>query len=312
MTVSAPLLSILIPMKNEADGLANLFTRLGAALQAVTAEYEIICVDDGSTDETFARLQTFHEQDSRIKIIRFSRNFGKEAGMAAALQAAKGQAVIPLDADLQDPPELIAEMVALWRQGHKIVLATRRTRDGDTWLKRKTAAGFYWLTHKMSKTPIPADTGDFRLMDRQVVDALNALPERTRFSKGLFSWVGFEAETLYFDREKRDQGTTKFNYWQLWTYALDGLFAFSTIPLRVWTYIGATLAFFSLLYAGFVVIRTLMHGVDVPGYASLIVVVLFMGGVQLISLGVIGEYVGRIYDEVKQRPLYIIRQSIGL
>lgn len=306
------LLSIIIPMKNESEGLDALFKRLQASLVPVTAEYEILCVDDGSTDNTFAALSAFARQDPRIKAIRFSRNFGKEAAMAAALKMARGEAVIPIDADLQDPPELIADMVKSWREGFKVVLATRKTRNSDTWLKRKTAAGFYWLTQKLSNTPIPNNTGDFRLLDRQVVDALNTLPERTRFAKGLFSWVGFKTSVVYFDRPNREKGESRYNYWRLWTYALDGLLAFSTIPLRIWTYLGATIALLSLAYALFIITRTILHGADVPGYASLIVVVLFMGGIQLISLGVIGEYVGRIYEEVKQRPLYVIQETIGI
>lgn len=306
-----PLLSILIPMKNEADALDTLFTRLGDSIGKVTDDFEIICVDDGSNDDTYARLSAFHAKDARIKAIRLSRNFGKESALSAALDVASGDAVIPIDADLQDPPELIPDMVALWKKGHKVVLASRKSRKEDSLTKRMTAAGFYRMVNWVSRVPIPRNTGDFRLMDKQVVDAIRQLPERTRFSKGIFAWVGFDTVTVHFDRPERTAGQSKWSFHKLWSYALDGIFAFSTLPLRVWTYIGAVIALFALLYAAFITIRTLVQGVDVPGYASLLVAVLFLGGIQLISLGVIGEYIGRIYKEVKLRPLYIKQDSIG-
>lgn len=306
------LLSILIPMKNEAECLDVLFSRLAECLAPVSEDYEIICVDDGSTDDTYAALQAHHAKDARIKAIRLSRNFGKESALCAALDHAQGDAVIPIDADLQDPPELIADMVAEWREGYKVVLACRRSRREDGLFKRQTAGWFYRVLNWTSRVHIPENTGDFRLMDRQVVEAIKTLPERTRFSKGLFAWVGFDTTTLYFDRPQRSAGTTKWNLRRLWGYALDGIFAFSSLPLRVWTYIGAVIALVSFTYAGFIILRTLFFGTDVPGYASLLVAVLFMGGIQLVSLGIIGEYVGRIYREVKHRPIYIASEMLGV
>lgn len=310
--VPMPLLSIIIPMKNEADGLDTLFSQLHTQLTSVTEDFEIICVDDGSTDGTYEALRHHHQRDSRIKAIRLSRNFGKESALFAALDFARGDAVIPIDADLQDPPELIPEMVALWQQGYKMVLASRKSRKEDSFLKRKSAEYFYRIVNWISRVPIPQNTGDFRLMDRQVVEAIQQIPERTRFSKGIFAWVGFPTKTLYFDRPERIAGQSKWTFHRLWSYALDGLFAFSTLPLRIWTYAGAVIALLSFIYAAFTVFRTLLYGVDVPGYASLLVAILFIGGIQLISLGIIGEYVGRIYKEVKRRPIYITESTIGL
>ncbi|MFO1243458.1 MAG: glycosyltransferase family 2 protein [Rickettsiales bacterium] len=311
-SAESPLLSIIVPMKNESDGLDALFARLRPCLEQITPYYEIICIDDGSSDDTYVRLAAYHQQDSRIRALKLSRNFGKEAAMAAALSHARGKAVVPIDADLQDPPELIAEMVRAWEQGAKVVLATRRSRPGDSWLKRHSAEWFYRLINKFSTISIPENTGDFRLMDQQVVQAVNQMQERTRFAKGLFAWVGFPTTTIHFDREDRAVGTTKWNYWKLWSYALDGILAFSTVPLKIWTYIGAIISLLSFLFALIIVIRTLILGNDVPGYSSLMVTVLFMGGIQLMSLGIIGEYVGRIYRETKRRPLYIIEESVGL
>lgn len=309
--MDAPLISVIIPMKNESEGLEALFKRLVPCLEAISPSFEIICIDDGSTDDTFQRLSLHHQQDARIKALKLSRNFGKEAAMAAALTYAKGDAVIPIDADLQDPPELIADMVAKWREGYKVVLATRRSRPGDTWVKRHSAEWFYRLINKFSTISIPENTGDFRLMDRQVIDAVNQMSERTRFAKGLFAWVGFSTTTIYFDREDRNAGTSQWNYWKLWSYALDGILAFSTVPLRIWTYIGATISFLSFLFALIIIIRTLVFGNDAPGYASIMVTVLFMGGIQLTSLGILGEYIGRVYRETKRRPLYVLEQSVG-
>ena len=306
-----PLLSVIIPMKNESEGLEALFARLVPCLEQISPAFEIICIDDGSNDDTFHQLSLRNQSDTRIKALKLSRNFGKEAAMAAALAYATGDAVIPIDADLQDPPELIAEMVKEWRTGAKVVLATRRSRPGDSWMKRHSAEWFYRLINKFSTISIPENTGDFRLMDRQVVDAVNQMQERTRFAKGLFAWVGFPTTTIYFDREDRTAGTSRWNYWKLWSYAMDGILAFSTVPLRIWTYIGATISLFSFLFAMVIIVRTLVFGNNVPGYASLMVTVLFMGGIQLTSLGVMGEYIGRIYRETKRRPLYVLEQSVG-
>jgi len=305
-------ISLVIPMHNEEASLPQLFERLKKCLEPVTTNYEIICVDDGSRDNTHALLKEYHRQDSRIKIIHLTRNFGKEAALTAALDFASGRAVIPIDADLQDPPELIPDMVAKWREGYKVVLATRRSRPGDSWLKRVSADWFYKAMNSVSTVKLPPNTGDFRLMDACVVEAVRRLPERTRFMKGIFAWAGFLTTAIYFDRDARVAGATTWNYWKLWKFALDGIFSFTSVPLRVWTYVGALISLLSFLWALFIIIRTLLFGVNVPGYASLMVAILFMGGMQLLSVGIIGEYIGRIYRETKQRPLYLVQEKSGL
>ena len=304
-------LSIIIPFYNEEKNLDYLFERMILILTQLKTTYEIICINDGSKDNTLFNLIQYHKQNSAIKIINFSRNFGKEIALTAGLDYAQGKAVIPIDADLQDPPELMGELVTKWREGFDVVYATRRSRSGESWFKKFSAETFYQTIGKMSQIEIPANTGDFRLMDRKVVEAIKQMPERTRFMKGLFSWVGFKQTSIYFDREPRYQGKTKWNYWKLWNFALDGILSFTLIPLKIWSYLGLVISLVSLVYASFLVIRTLIFGIDVPGYASLMVAILFLGGVQLISLGVMGEYLGRVYEEVKARPLYLIRDLYG-
>lgn len=303
------LLSIVIPMKNESDGLDTLFSRLVPILEA-TGRWEIICIDDGSTDNTLELLKDMQAKEPRIKTLSLSRNFGKEQGMTAGIDYATGDAVIPIDADLQDPPELIPEMVAKWQEGYKVVLATRKSRD-ESWMKRKSAGAFYNVMGRFSTVKIPKNTGDFRLMDRQVVEAVKLLPERTRFMKGLFAWTGFPTAVIYFDRPARHAGQTSWSYWKLYKFALDGIFSFTTFPLKIWTYVGVFISLVSFIYGSALILRTIIYGADVPGYASIMAVVLFLGGIQLISLGIIGEYVGRIYRETKQRPLYLIQEKIG-
>ncbi len=305
-------ISVVIPLYNEEKNIDYLFHRLIEILDKLHTTYEIICVNDGSQDETLNQLIKYHKMQPQIKVINLSRNFGKEIALTAAIDYASGQAVIPIDADLQDPPELIQELVAKWREGYDVVYATRRSRQGETWLKRFTADSFYKTIGKMSNIPLPHNTGDFRLLDRKVVEALKQLPERTRFMKGLFTWVGFKQTAIMFDREPRFQGNTTWNYWKLWNFALDGITSFTFLPLKVWSYIGLSVSFLSLLYASFLIIRTLLFGVEVPGYASLMVAVLFLGGIQLITLGIMGEYLGRVYEEVKARPLYFVRECYGL
>ena len=309
---SIPELSIVIPVYNEAENLAYLFERLLTVLDRLGQSYEVICVNDGSRDQTLNQLVLYHQQNPHIKVIDLSRNFGKEIALTAGIDYAQGRAVIPIDADLQDPPELIVDLVAKWQDGFDIVYATRRSRSGETWLKQLTAKAFYRTLGKMTQIEIPANTGDFRLMDRRVIEALKKLPERTRFMKGLFAWVGYRQTAIFFDREPRFQGQTKWNYWKLWNFALDGIFSFSLVPLKVWSYLGLGISLISLLYASYLVVRTLILGIDVPGYASLMVAILFLGGIQLISLGVMGEYLGRVYEEVKARPLYLVREIWGL
>lgn len=305
-------ISVVVPIYNEEDNLNYLFERLVTNLDRLQASYEIICVNDGSRDNSLAGLIHHHQQNPAIKVVNLSRNFGKELALTAGIDRARGQAVIPIDADLQDPPELIKDLVDKWHEGYDVVYATRRARQGETWLKRFTANNFYRLIGKMSKVPIPPDTGDFRLMDRRVVEALKQLPERTRFMKGLFSWVGYRQIAIEYDRDPRHAGTTKWNYWKLWNFALDGITAFSSVPLKIWSYLGLAISSLAFIYALFLIVQTLISGIDVPGYASLMVAVLFLGGIQLISLGVIGEYLGRVYEEVKDRPLYFIRDTYGL
>jgi polyisoprenyl-phosphate glycosyltransferase len=305
------LLSIIIPCYNEEENIEYLFERLTTVLDRLNLKYELICVNDGSADNTLKRLIEYHHRNPKIKIVNFSRNFGKEIALSAGIDYASGQAVIPIDADLQDPPELIEQLLVKWREGYDVVYAVRRSRKGESWFKRLTAGAFYRIIAGMTNITIPQDTGDFRLLDRQVVEALKQLPERRRFMKGLFSWVGYRQTAIEYDRDPRYQGTTKWNYWKLWNFALEGITSFSFVPLKIWSYVGIVISLVSFVYASFLVIRTLILGIDVPGYASIMVAVLFLGGVQMISLGFIGEYLGRVYDEVKQRPLYLVRDCYG-
>lgn len=306
-----PEISVVVPLYNEAENIDFLFDRLTQTLDKLKTSYEIVCINDGSRDNTLDLLIACHQKNPQIKVINLSRNFGKEIALTAGIDYANGAAVIPIDADLQDPPELIAELIARWREGYDVVYATRRTRQGETWLKRFTAGAFYQIIDKMTTVPIPSNTGDFRLLDRKVVEAIKKLPERNRFMKGLFAWVGYKQTSVLFDREPRAKGTTTWNYWKLWNFALDGITSFSFLPLKVWSYVGLLISFLSLIYALFLILRTIISGIDVAGYASLMVAVLFFGGIQLITLGVIGEYLGRVYEEVKGRPLYFVRDSYG-
>ncbi|MGF1479121.1 MAG: glycosyltransferase family 2 protein [Cyanophyceae cyanobacterium] len=304
-------LSVVVPLYNEEANIDYLFEQLLLVLKESHTTYEIVCVNDGSRDRTLARLVEYHQRCPEIKVVNLSRNFGKEIALTAGLDYATGAAIIPIDADLQDPPELIKELVEKWREGYDVVYATRRSRQGESWLKRMTANAFYETIDKMSRVPIPANTGDFRLLDRRVVDSLRQMPERTRFMKGLFAWVGFKQTAVFFDRKPRYQGKTTWNYWKLWNFAIDGITSFSFLPLKIWGYVGLFISFVSLLYAVLLVLRTLIFGIDVPGYASLMVAVLFLGGIQLLTLGIIGEYLARVYEEVKERPLYLVRDCYG-
>jgi polyisoprenyl-phosphate glycosyltransferase len=304
-------ISIVIPLYNEEPNIDYLFNRLEGILDHLGLQYEMVCVNDGSKDNTLDCLIKHHYRNSAIKVINLSRNFGKEIALTAGIDYAGGAAVIPIDADLQDPPELIGELIEKWREGYDVVYATRRSRKGESWFKRFTANAFYRVIGRMSNVSIPRDTGDFRLLDRKVVEALKQLPESTRFMKGLFAWVGFKQTSVLFDRQPRYKGKTQWNYWRLWNFAVDGITSFSSIPLKVWSYVGLAIAVPSFLYASFIILQTLIHGIVTPGYASLMVVILFMGGIQLLTLGIIGEYLGRIYEESKQRPLYLIRDCYG-
>jgi glycosyltransferase involved in cell wall biosynthesis len=310
----APLLSVVVPVKNEEDGILPFVQRVGAILDGIARDsgWEILFVDDGSTDATLAAIVAANQRDPRVRALSLSRNFGKEAALSAGLDHARGDAVIPMDVDMQDPPEVLPEMVASWREGHEMVFGVRRCRSSDGWAKRVTASLYYRAHNAVSSDKIPENAGDFRLMDRKVVDVIRAMPERNRFMKGLFAWAGFRQAAVEYDRAERETGKTKFNYWKLWTLALDGITSASTVPLRIWSYVGALVALFALGYAGFIAFDTMVFGNRVPGYASIMTSVLFLGGVQLISLGVLGEYVGRILTETKQRPLYVVRDTVGI
>jgi glycosyltransferase involved in cell wall biosynthesis len=302
-------LSLVVPVFNEMESVSLFINKVNATFQNIPAIIlEFVFVNDGSTDLTLEQLLEYQTIDSRIKVIDLSRNFGKEAALTAGLQAATGQVIVPIDVDLQDPPELILEMITKWRQGYEVVLGHRINRDSDSWSKRISANCFYFLHNKMADPKLPENVGDFRLMDRSVVDALNHLPESRRFMKGLFAWVGFRTAYVDYTRPERVAGSTKFNGWRLWNFALEGITSFSTDPLRIWTYLGVTVSLLSFVFAIFIIIKVLLYGIDAPGYASLMVAVTFLGGLQLIGIGVIGEYLGRTYIESKRRPIFLIRR----
>jgi glycosyltransferase involved in cell wall biosynthesis len=301
-----PLISIVAPCYNEADAVDGFATAMRDALAGADFDYEVVFIDDGSSDTTRDKLVALTKSQSGVRVIAFSRNFGKEAALTAGLDHARGDAVVIIDVDLQDPPALIIEFVANWREGYDIVYGARADRTSDTPAKRISAEGFYRLFNRISKVKLPDDAGDFRLMDRRVVKAINALPERSRFMKGLFAWAGYSTLGVPYVRPERAAGATKFSFWRLWNFALDGIVSFSTAPLRIWSYVGVIIAFLSFLYAVFVVMRTVITGVDVPGYASMVVLILFFGSVQLISIGVLGEYIARLFTEVKRRPVYLV------
>jgi len=307
-----PTLSLVVPVYDEAAAVGMFLERAEAVLNGLGEPYEILFVDDGSRDETLPRLCAARARNPAVKVLALSRNFGKDVALTAGLDHAAGAAVVSIDVDLQDPPELIPEMVAKWREGFDVVYARRASRASDSAAKRFSASWFYRVHNALADIAIPADTGDFRLLDRRVVRALRRLPEHNRFMKGLFTWVGFRQGEVLYTRASRSAGRSKWNYWRLWNFAIDGITSFSTVPLRVWTYLGGAVALAGFVYALFLIFRTLVHGVDVPGYASLMVVVLFIGGLNLLTLGIIGEYLGRTYMEVKGRPLYLVRESHGL
>jgi glycosyltransferase involved in cell wall biosynthesis len=305
-------LSIIVPCFNEGDGLDAFFNRLEPILLKLQEyDYEIVCIDDGSHDNTLEVLCRHATRNPHIVVLELSRNFGKEAALTAGIDATRGDAVIPLDADLQHPPELIVEMVKQWENGSDVVLARRKSRETDHLVQRLVTQWFYRLHNWISECAIPRDVGDFRLMDKRVVEAIKRLPERRRFMKGLFAWVGFRQSVVEFVAESRKSGKSSFNARRLWVLALEGITSFSTVPLAVWAYAGFTVAALALVYGCWIIIKTLVFGIDVPGYASLLTAVLFLGGIQLMGIGVLGEYIGRIYSESKQRPVYIIRQRYG-
>lgn len=302
-------ISIVAPAYNETENVYPFYERMKKVLDTITEDWEIVCVNDGSKDDTVAKLVDLNRQDRRVKVVDLSRNFGKEVALTAGLDFASGQAIIPIDIDLQDPPELIKDMIELWKQGNDVVYATRIKREGESAIKKTTAYVFYKLINKMTRITIPQNTGDFRLIDRRVLDSLKSLKETHRFMKGLFSWVGYKQISLPYVREPRFAGTTKFNYWKLWNFAIEGITSFSIVPLQLATYLGFFVSLVAALYAIVIIYQTLSNASHVPGYPSIMVTVLFFGGIQLITIGIIGEYVGRIYNEVKGRPLYLINRT---
>lgn len=299
-------ISIVCPLYNEEDMVKVFMEEIFIVLESINRSFEIVCVNDGSSDNTLEKLLKEQEKRENIKIINLSRNFGKEAALTAGLDFAKGAAIIPIDADLQDPPALIKKFIAYWDKGYDVVLAKRTDRSTDSLGKRITAQLFYKIHNKISPTKIPDNVGDFRLITRKVLSAIQDLPENQRFMKGIFAWVGFKTAVVEYKRDKRKAGKTSFNGWKLWNFALEGFTSFSTVPLRVWLYLGSFISLSAFFYGSFIILKTLILGIDVPGYASLLTTILFLGGVQMIGIGVIGEYIGRMYMESKRRPPYII------
>jgi len=302
-------LSIVIPMFNEALVLEELFARLETVVAGLKKDTEVILVDDGSTDTTWLDITHYEPVNFRLRCLALSRNFGKEAALTSGLHVASGQAVVILDADCQDPPELLPLMLQAWEEGAEVINMKRRSRHGETWLKRKSAALYYRLLGALAEIPIPENVGDFRLMSRKVVDEVNRLGERNRYMKGILAWPGFRQVTLEYDRDSRSAGNSKWNYWQLFRLSVAGITSFSNKPLRLASLLGALVAFSAFVYGAWVLVRTLIYGDPVTGYPSMMLVILFLGGIQLMTIGVLGEYVGRIFTEVKNRPSYIVRES---
>jgi glycosyltransferase involved in cell wall biosynthesis len=303
-----PTLSVVVPVFNEAAIIGELHRRLTGAMDAIGESWEVVYVNDGSRDATLVRIEALRDSTPHVALVNLSRNFGKEIATTAGLDHARGEAVIVMDGDLQDPPEVIPRLVAAWRGGADMVYAQRRARQGDTWLKKTTAALFYRLMGRLGDVPLPPNVGDFRLMSRRVVDALLQMREQHRFMKGLFAWVGFPTAAVTYDREPRGAGTTKWSFWKLWNLAIEGITSFTVAPLRLATCLGLATALFAAVFAGQLVLRTLVFGNPVAGYPSLMAVILFLGGVQLITLGIIGEYLGRVFNETKRRPLYWVER----
>lgn len=304
-------ISILAPCYNEERNIQPFLDALLPVLNSLQADCEVLFVDDGSSDGTLQLIASAARQDARIKALSLSRNFGKEAALTAAIDYAEGDIVIPIDVDLQDPPELIPSMIEKWRDGADVVLARRSLRPPESLLKKWGTRFFYRLILFLSPVPIPQDVGDFRLMDRAVVESIRQFPERSRYMKGIMSWPGFNTEEIEFPRPGRTLGRSKWNLWKLFNHGLDGLFSFSTAPLRIWGYLGLIISFCSLTYLLFIISKTLVLGADMPGYASIVSIILFFSGINLLGLGILGEYLGRVFIEVKRRPVYLIKSRIG-
>ena len=310
MELDKKLVSLVVPVYNEQDSIPIFYKAVKNELKVKHIEFEIIFVNDGSTDNTESVLEDLISNDCKtVKVISFTRNFGKEAALFAGIEYARGDAVVPIDVDLQDPIEVIPQLITKWREGYDVVLARRSNRDIDSWIKRYTAGQFYRVHNAISHSRIVENVGDFRLMDRAIVNAVKSLNERQLFMKGVLSWVGGKTTIVDYVRADRSAGVTKFNGWKLWNLAVEGITSFSTVPLRVWSYVGGVIAIFSIAFAVWMVFDKLFFGNPVPGYPSLMTAILFLGGVQLIGIGVLGEYIGRIYMEAKQRPRYIVRRT---
>ncbi|CZF84454.1 hypothetical protein GCE9029_04415 [Grimontia celer] len=308
-TRNHPLISIICPCHNEQEVLHTFTDKIFSIISKTSYSFELLFVNDGSNDNTLKVLNELAEKHTCIRVINLSRNFGKEAALTAGLDRAKGDAVIPIDADLQDPPELILDFLREWEKGFDVVVAKRVDRSSDTLAKKITASLFYKFHNSIADVEIPDNVGDFRLISRRVVQAIQLLPENQRFMKGIFSWVGFSTSVVEYTRQARAAGESSFNGWRLWNFALEGITSFSTAPLRVWLYLGVFCSSIAFIYGSIIILKTLMLGIDLPGYASLLTIVLFFGGVQLIGLGVMGEYIGRLYMESKRRPVYIIEHD---
>ena len=307
---SARAISVVVPVFNEEDVLPEFHRRLAAVLDGLAESAEVVYVNDGSVDGTMALLVALHDADPRVAVVDLSRNFGKEVAMSAGLDHANGDAVVVIDADLQDPPELIPDMISAWREGYDVVLMRRRSRAKESWLKKATARAFYRAIGRMGTIDIPENVGDFRLLSHRAVAALRRFHERSRFMKGLFAWIGFPCREIEYDRDARYAGETKWNYWRLWNFALEGITSFSVVPLKAASYIGFATALVAFAYGGYFVVKTLVFGDPVRGFPTLVAVVLFLGGLQLMALGIIGEYLARMFIEVKQRPLYLVQRRL--
>jgi len=312
MVSMQPEISIVVPFYNEGANVRPLFARLVPVLESLGPAWEIVCVNDGSRDDTLLHLIDMTRRYPSVKVIDLSRNFGKEAALTAGIAQASGNAVVPMDGDLQHPPELIPELVAKWRSGFEMVSAVRRSRADQSAASRLFAKTFYWVFKRLAKIELPEGAGDFRLLDRKIVDILNQMPERNRFMKGLFAWVGFRHATVPFDVAERAAGRSKWGFWRLLRFAFAGITAFSNFPLKIWGLVGAVISGCAFFYIVIRLLRTAIYGVDVPGYESMIITILFLGGVQLLTLGIIGDYLGRMFDEVKGRPLYVVRATYGM
>ncbi len=304
----SPALSVVVPCYNEAAGITAFHARLTPVMAHLALAWEVIYVNDGSHDATWTRMEALYAADPHVVLVNLSRNFGKEVATTAGLDHARGQGVVVIDADLQDPPEVIPELVAGWQDGFDMVYAQRRSRAGETWLKKHTAKLFYSVMQSVGRVRLPRDTGDYRIMSRRAVDALLQLREQHRFMKGLFAWIGYPSKAVPYDRAPRLAGSSSWSYWRLWDLAVEGITGFTVVPLKLATYMGLAAAVFAMLFGSGLILNTLIRGNQVPGYPSLMVVILFMGGVQLMTLGVIGEYLGRVFNETKRRPLYFVER----